>query len=219
MNVKYYGLSCFAFKFEDTVLVTDPYDPKEVGLSYPLLKTNIVLYSQPLIKVSEKAKKKISVSEAREKSGKELYVIHEPGEYEIGEIFVRVLTDPGVVIISMGEVNICYIGPTREFDSNAKFDALGMIHYLVVPVGDGKEYMDWKKVDSLVTEIDPGVVLPSCFFVDGMAGKYADLRKPSDFLKEAGVSDVSTEKKLKLVPAVPSEDSQYKAVVLEVSRS
>lgn len=217
MVLKYYGLSCFSIKKDEAVLVTDPFDPREVGLSYPGLSADVVVYTKR--DVTDKERAKVNASEGRNERGGQIVEIVEPGEYEVGDIFVRMIHNTGVVIISVDDVNICYLGLSREIDKGAKFDDLGTIHYLIVPIGNGDEFMDWKKVDSMIKEIDPGVVIPSCYKMEGMKGEYAGLKTVAEFGKEMGLGEIQTEKKLKLSPVGVGEDAQYKVVQLEQSRS
>ena len=219
MTIKYYGLSSFQIKRGDTVLLTDPFDPRAVGIPLPPQECDVVLYSKDEELVSDKAKSRFSPAPSRADKGGEVFEIHEPGEYEIGGIFVRKVNDSGVAIISADDVNICYLGLVKDLDKSVKFDQLGTIHYLIIPVGNGDEFMDIKKVDSLIKEIDPGVVIPSCYKMEGMKGEHASLRELKEFVKESGVATVEEEKKLKLQPVAPSDEAQYKIVHLEVSKS
>lgn len=215
MVLTYYGLSCFKIKHGDTVLITDPYDSKEVGLKLPKLQADMVLYSQGYDLVNAGARKKVEVSDARKEAGKDLLEIYEPGEYEVGDIYVRKYGRANVSAITIDDISIYYAGMAREFEGSGKFDDLGTIDYLVVPVGDATKFMDWKQVDKLIKEIDPGVVIPSCYKLDGMSGDYGKLRDVDEFLKDAGVGDVSREKKIKLQNVGGVEESQYKIVVLD----
>jgi len=218
MNVSYFGLSCFKIKYSDTVLLTDPFDPGDVELSFPAQTVDIVLYTHAYESVPDGVRKKVLPSEVRVAKGQTLLEISEPGEYEVGDIFVRFMSDPGVVLISMEDVTICYVAPTRTIDDAKGFDDLGIIHYLIIPVGDSDEFLNWTKVDDVIKEIDPGVVIPSCYRIEGMKGKYGELKTLSDFTKEYGIADVSSEKKLKLLPVVSTDDSQLKLVELEVRK-
>jgi L-ascorbate metabolism protein UlaG (beta-lactamase superfamily) len=219
MNIKYFGLSCFTIKRGDATLITDPFDPRNVGLSYSQQEADMVVYTKPETAISDKERDKVKLSQLREKQAKPLIEVTEPGEFEVGGIFVRKYDTTGLVIINVDNVTICYLGLSKEIDKDVKFDAMGSIDYLIVPVGNGGDFMEPKKVDALIKEIDPGVVIPSCYKIEGMKDAYSNLGTLGDFLKEAGVSKVVQEKKLKLQPAPVSEDVQYKIVELEISKS
>lgn len=219
MNIKYFGLSCFTIKRGDATLVTDPFDPREVGLSYSQQEADIVVYTKSVTEISDKERDKVSLSSLRKKKAKPLVEVIEPGEYEVGGIFVRKYSPNGLVIINLDNVTICYLGLSKEIEKEVKFDDMGSVDYLIVPVGNGGDFMEPKKVDALIKEIDPGVVIPSCYMVEGMKDVYSGIGSLGDFLKEAGVSSVVKEKKLRLQPSPVSEDSQYKIVELEISKS
>ncbi len=219
MNIKYFGLSCFTIKRGDAALVTDPFDPREVGLSYSQQEADMVVYTKSVTEISDRERDKVTLSPLRVKKAKPLIEIIEPGEYEVGGIFVRKYSTNGPVIINVDDVTICYLGLSKEIDKDVKFDDMGSIDYLIVPVGNGGDFMEPKEVDALIKEIDPGVVIPSCYKVEGMKNVYSGIGTLGDFLKEAGVSNVVKERKLKLQPAPVSEDTQYKVVELEISKS
>lgn len=214
MELTYFGLSCFRIKTRDAVLVTDPYDPKITGISMPSMEADIVLFTKPRSK-SDKSLSRIKLSENRESSGKSLIEICEPGEYEAGGIFVRAYNNPHLSVISFDSVNVCYMGLMGGSVAGADFSGLGNIDYLIVPVGDAGVFIDWKKMDKLVKDIDPAVVVPSCYHLAGMKGDYAELKKVDDFLSEFGSTPGEAEKKLKLHPVSRGEDEKNKIVVLE----
>jgi L-ascorbate metabolism protein UlaG (beta-lactamase superfamily) len=219
MTIKYYGLSCFKIEHGEAALMTDPFDPREAGIPLPAQEADMVLYSQPESLVSKKARERINVSEQRNASGKDILEIFEPGEYEVGGIIVRVLHSPGVVVISLDGVNICYLGLAKKLENEKDIDDLGTIHYLIIPVGDGENFLEWKEVSKLLNDVDPGIVIPSCYKVPELKGPYADLKSLDEFAKELGVSKIEEEKKLKLQPVVSTEDASFRLVGMEVMKS
>lgn len=214
MELTYFGLSCFRIKTKETVLVTDPFDPKVIGISMPSLETDIVLFSRCRSK-SDKSLSKIKLSDNRASSGKSLIEICEPGEYEAGGIFVRAYSNPHLYVISFDSVNVCYMGLMGGSVAGTDFSGLGNIDYLIVPVGDAGVFIDWKKMDKLVKDIDPAVVIPSCYRIDGMKDDYGGLKKVGKFLSEFGSTPGEAEKKLKLHPVSRGEDEKNKIIVLE----
>lgn len=215
MVIKYLGLSCFQLKVGETVLVTDPFDSKEVGIPLPAMQADVVIYSQPLASVSAAARAKISPTEERVRRGTGVIEVDSPGEYEVGGIFVQYLDKPRLQLIAIEDVMICYIGP-EGIDQDSKFDDLDMVDYLIVPVGDGGRYMASEQVDSVIKGIDPGVVVPSCYHLAGMKGPYDKILSLDAFFKSVGVSGVVHEKKLKLESITVTEESQYSWKVLDI---
>lgn len=218
MELTYFGLSCFRIKTRDAVLVTDPFDPKSVGISMPSMDADIVLFTGSRKKTDcSRSLSKINLSENRELAGKKLMEINEPGEYEVGGIFVRAYRNPGFYVISSDSVNVCYMGMMGGSAAGADFSGLGLgnIDYLIVPVGDAGIFIDWKKMDKLIKDIDPAIVVPSCYRMEGMKDDYLELKKVEDYLSEFGSAAGEPEKKLKLHSISREEDRKCKIVVLE----
>lgn len=210
MELSYFGLSCFRLKYKDTTLFTDPFDNKEVGISLSPQDADIVLYSNLQGSFSEKARAKMKVNPAREASGKNLIEIFEPGEYEVGGIFIRAYGIPPVYIITVDDVNIAFLGMRKEKMPANAFDEVSDIDYLIVPVGDAGLVWNAKEADQLIKEIEPGMVIPCCYKMQGMNGDYAKLASAKDFFKEIGVTDIKTEKKLKLENIPDAEERKVK---------
>lgn len=214
MVLTYNGLSCFKLKTKSATLITDPFDPKDVGISLSPQEADIVVFSQ-FGEVSEKVQKKIKPSESRSESGNDILMINEPGEYEAGKIFVRSYGDPVFHVISVAGINICYLGLLNSSESEGAFDDLGTIDYLIVPVGDGDKFVDWKNLGKLIEQIDPAVVIPSCYKVSGMSKDYSAIKGLKEFLSEFGSgSEQEPEKKLKLEHISRGDEDKYEIVVL-----
>lgn len=211
--MKYYGLSCFTVKSGASTLVTDPFSPKDVGLSLPQLETDAVVYTEGREVVLEGAKERIVPAPARVENGKRMLEIFEPGEYEVGEIFIRVLSRPEIILITAQDVTVGYLGLRKEIDLKASFDDVGMVDYLIVPVGDSGLFPEWTQVDELIENIGPGIVIPSCYRLDRMKEPYTRLLSLSDLSGNLG--EYRTEKKLKLTPVSITEESQYEIVALQ----
>lgn len=95
------------------------------------------------------------------------------------------------------------------------FEDTGDIDYLILPVGDGKDFVDWKDLEKIISEIDPVVLIPSCYFVSGMKDRWKELKKIEEFLKGFGISNPETESKLKLKHFIETENKQLSTVILE----
>jgi L-ascorbate metabolism protein UlaG (beta-lactamase superfamily) len=209
MDLQYYGLSCFRIKTKRSTLVTDPFGVREVGISYPLFEADCVVYT------GKGDSSKVKADDERVSKDLDLIEINEAGEYEVGGIFIKSFENPVFHIISMGEVSICYLGLLKGEIKRESFEGVGDIDYLIGPVGDGEEFVEWKTLDKLINEVDPAVFIPSCYKMDGMKGKYQNLKDLEDFLKELGISKPHRESKLKLKHYPESEDKQLSTIILE----
>jgi hypothetical protein len=215
MIIKRLGLSCFMIKAHETVLVLDPFNPKEVGLPLAPVEADMVLYSKPLSEIEEHATSRVQVSSNRASLGKEMLVISEPGEYEVGGIMIQVHTDPSVVVMNIENVNICYIGMGKKLSAEVDFESLPTIDYLIVPVGDSALCLDWKILEVVLREMEAGVVIPSGYHEDGMKSPYDKLKTLNEFAAEFGAGDVRHEKKLKLQNVILGEEETYSVVALD----
>jgi hypothetical protein len=131
----------------------DPYDPKDVGLSYPLFKADAVLYSDGVYS------KKVKPSENREEKSLNIIEITGSGEYEVGGVFITKSDSSPFYMISHQDINICYLGLLKGEISRGLFDDIGDIDYLILPVGDGKEFVGWKDLKKIISEIDPALAI------------------------------------------------------------
>ncbi|MBN1618550.1 MBL fold metallo-hydrolase [Candidatus Dojkabacteria bacterium] len=207
-------MSCFKIKNGNSTIVTDPYDSDEVGLSINGLDSDSILLSKDLSLYSKTALDNILPSESRAESKQDIVNIFEPGEYEVAGFFVRYY-DLGYSVISVDDVNICYLGLSDKLASAYDFSDLPRIDYLIVPVGNNAMFPDFDNVESLIKDADAAVVIPSCYRLDGMKGNFADLKSVDEFLSEMGESGVKREKKLELMPQSLGEEQKYKIVVME----
>lgn len=217
MDLSYFGMSCFQIKTEKVSVVTDPFDPGTLGIELPKLSADIVVLTAGKT-MSKGAGEHIVPSELR--SGKELKLLEvsEPGEYEAGGIFVRSFGNPLIHIITIEDINVCYIGLLGSKFPAADVSEIGNIDYMIVPVGDGGMFPDWKAVEKLIKDIDPSVVIPCAYKIRGMAEKYSKLKGVNDFMKEMGIVDVKTSKKLKLQPFPEVEEKKAQYIVMDVTK-
>lgn len=216
MILKRFGLSCFALKAHDTTLILDPFNPKIVGIPLPVQEADMVLYSDAS-SIDEQVKSRVQASPSRVSLYKQLLEIIEPGEYEVGGIFVQVFSEPEIVVINIDSVNICYVGLGKKLQGKLDFESLPTIDYLIVPVGDNEMSMDWKVLDVVLREIEPGIVIPSMYREEGMKGPYANLKSLQEFAEKFGAGEVRHEKKLKLQNIVLGEEETYEVIALDAA--
>lgn len=209
MDLQYYGLSCFRVRTKETTVVTDPFNTREVGLSYPSLAADCVVYT------GKGDKKKVKPSDVREEEKLDMIEVKEAGEYEVGGIFVRSFENPVFHIISAQDITIGYLGLLKGEIKGGAFEGVGDIDYLIAPVGDGDTFVNWKTLGKLIKVVDPAVFIPSCYKIKGMKDKYGELKELEDFLKELGISKPHRESKLKLKHHSGDDDKQMSTIILE----
>lgn len=187
-------------------VVTDPYDHASAGFKALKLKADIVT-------VSHDAPGHNFVKGAKGAN----WEIRGAGEYEIGGVFVTGIAikegkDTNVVFTyDYGGVSVCHLGDMRSVPSRAEVEALGTVHVLLVPVGGGNA-LPATKAAEVIAMIEPGIVVPMHYKVDGTNLKLNPLKQ---FLQEMGLSKEAAEPSLKVTStSVPNET---KVVVLDVA--
>lgn len=207
MEITWYGNSCFRITERSMpTVVTDPYDHASAGFKALKLKADIV-------SVSHDAPGHNFVKGAKGAS----WEIRGAGEYEIGGVFVTGVAikegkDTNLVFtFDYGGVTVCHLGDMRSVPSRAQVEALGSVHVLLVPVGGGNA-LSAAKAAEVIAMIEPGIVVPMHYKVDGSNLKLNPL---TQFLQEMGLSKETAEPSLKITSSsVPSET---KVVVLDVA--
>ncbi|OGM11501.1 hypothetical protein A2Z22_00430 [Candidatus Woesebacteria bacterium RBG_16_34_12] len=197
MEINYLGHSSFRFKSKKISLITDPYDSEAVGLKYPKQVADIVTVSHD----------HDDHNKSNQISGVKL-VIDGPGEYEMGGVSIigiptyhdnkkgELRGKNTVYIIEMDGLRIAHLGDLGQKFSEKKYEILGNIDILMIPVG-GVYTIGSSEAVEIVREIEPTIIIPMHFYTPELNQKtFAKLAKVDSFLSELGVT---TEKLTKLV--------------------
>jgi L-ascorbate metabolism protein UlaG (beta-lactamase superfamily) len=204
MYIYWYGQSSFKIQDKEVTILLDPYSSRQAGLRGPNFKADITILNND--ELSKQAQKDI----------KEGFLIDSPGEYEIKGVFVLgVKTNSNKIIyqIEVDEVKIGYLGEISKSLSDAELDKIDNIDVLIVPVGDKKNTLGSKEAAEIIREIEPKVVIPSCYQIPGLKTELESLDK---FLKEVGVKKYETDDKVRIVKKELPE-SGMQVVVLKNS--
>lgn len=211
MTLHYYGLSCFRLQsniYDVTVLI-DPVD-QGTGWKMPRVTAEIILSSDA----------NVQDTQGKSKDGAPPFMIHNPGEYEVKNIFIYGFNVPkknqtkqssntNIFVVGIDDMYVGHLGSLDRVLTEKELDELGHVDVLLLPVGGGS-VCDPKTAVEIVTQIEPRIVVPMMF---GLPGLKADLRDVGDFLKEFGVKDNQPEEKLKLMKKdLPADDT--KVVIL-----
>jgi len=214
MDIYYLGHSSFRIKTKDAVLVTDPFDPKMVGLKYSGVEADIVTLSHH----HEDHGRSDLVKGVRR-------VIDGPGEYEIMGISIigfssfhdnKKGAERGlntIYVIEADGMRIAHLGDLGHELSQELIEDMGSIDIVMVPVG-GTFTLGPEEAVNLVREIEPNFIIPMHYQMPGLnAQNFSKLLGVDVFLKELGIP---TENLPKL--SVKREDlvEGSKAFVLEV---
>jgi len=180
-------------------VVTDPYDHNEVGFNPLKLKGDIVTISHDAP----------GHSFLKGVKGNE-WALRGPGEYEIGGVFITgVATDDKkdrnmVYIFDYGGVTVAHLGDMKSVPSRSQVEAFGTVNVLLVPVGGGKS-LNASTAAEVISLIEPGIVVPMHYKVDGGSAK---LNQLGQFVKEMGLSADEPENSLKVTSSSVPEETQ-----------
>jgi L-ascorbate metabolism protein UlaG (beta-lactamase superfamily) len=210
MEIKYFGHSTFCIKGKNAVLVTDPFDSKATGLKFPKhVEADIVT-------VSHNHDDHNAVDQIEGTP----FIIEGTGEYDIKGVSVVGFPsyhdavkggERGKNIIFRIEfegVNILHLGDLGYMPSTDEIDALDGVDILMVPVG-GKFTIDSAQAKTLITEIDPSIVIPMHYTRPDLDMKaFEGCTDVSVFLKEMGKEGVVPVAKLNITKEKLPEEMQ-----------
>ena len=211
MEIKCLGHSSFLIKTKNARIVTDPYDPKMVGLKFPKTEADVVT-------ISHQHKDHNQFKNVSGINGVDPLVIDMPGEFEKngvrifgfqsfhdksqgkerGENILYKFEAEGISVLHCGDLGII---PEESF-----LEAIGEVDILMVPVG-GVYTIDSDEAVSLVKKIEPAIVIPMHYGT----GKLANV---SEFTKKFGLDNIVPLPKL--VYKKEEIEQEMKVVVLEI---
>lgn len=184
MHLYWHGLTSVRIESSlgDTscTLLTDPYG-STTGLRFPrTIEPNILVLSHQ--------NRELFALDAVKQTP---FIIADPGEYEIQGVFVfgttlegegRVHPFPLMYRFEVEGMSIGYIGEINRVPSEELLNRLENIDILLLPVGGGS-YLDAKKAAEIVKILEPRMVVPLAYAVDGLTTPLASV---DDFCKEVG---------------------------------
>ena len=138
MKIKKIGWTTFLISSDNISVLTDPLKLKEEGLSIPKTQTDICIFTEcPEEKYDDKV-----VSDKRDS----VMEICTPGEYEVGGLMIRRDLDDDFYIIDEKNLRIVYMGGVSKDFNPEKAKNLGDVDALIIPVGNGENFIDRKSV-------------------------------------------------------------------------
>jgi len=212
MKIKRIGWTSFLITSDNISIVTDPLELSESGASFQKTRADVALfthYSKEIKKgilKDNKLDNKV-VSESRD----EVMEISTPGEYEVGGMMIRRGIGDDFFIIDEKTIRAVYLGGTNnEFDPK-RTKNLGDVDVLIVPVGDGVNFMDFDKIERVISNTDPSILIP-CAYKEGGSGK-KDLKSKEEFIKHFGFANVREENYINVSKKKVEKEQQSVEVV------
>ena len=201
MNIQYYGHSCFKITTKpagrgqnDVIVFLDPFS-KKIGLRPPQGQADIVLVSHDH-----------SDHNNVEALKGEPDVIDIPGEYSVKGInIVGMKTfhddkngeERGLnteFLLDSEDLRVCHLGDLGADLTEKQLEAIDAVDVLMIPIG-GKYTIDSKKAMELVRKIEPKIVIPMHYKMEGTT---ADIADEKSFCAEIGNCPTGKVSKLNL---------------------
>lgn len=209
MIITWFGQACFKIQdktgTDNIVVATDPFT-KEYGLKVPNFEANVVTVSHTQHDDHN------NVSALRG----EPFVIDTPGEYDVQGVSVNGVTsfhddkngaergENTIYRITLDDITVTHLGDLGHELSPEQLEAVAGTDVLLIPVG-GTYTIDAKQAVKVVTQIEPRIILPMHYKIDGLK---LDIDGVDKFVKEMGIKPTE-EDKLKIAKKdLPQDDME-----------
>lgn len=215
MEITYLGHSSFKIKTKTATIITDPFDPKELGLKYSAVEGEIVTISHN----HSDHNSSNNVSGVKK-------IVNGPGEYEIMD--VSIIGYPSfhddvsgekrgkntIYVFEVEGLRLAHLGDLGHELSEDMVNEMGDIDVLMIPVG-GDFTIGPKEASKTISKIEPYFVIPMHFKVSGGNQEIFSRLEPVEiFLKETGIPTENLPKFIIKKEDI-MEDQTTKIIVLE----
>ncbi len=216
MTLQWLGQSCFKIQSKkpgekETLLITDPYS-SQCGLKKPRLNADIVTLSIDDNKYTDANSIKGSTK------NNEPFVIKNAGEYEVSNIFIHGInfhptteekneTHPNntIYVITADDITLTHLGHIKQTQLNDdQLEKIESTDILLIPIG-GKYTIDAKQAATLVSQIEPRIIIPMHYKIPGLK---VELNTLQTFIKEMGNKKEEIDKLKINKKDLPQEDSK-----------
>jgi len=216
MQLKYLGHSSFLIKTKEAKVVTDPFDPKAVGMKFPKQEADVVTFSHQHpdhnyeAGVSETALVVDWAGEYEKKgvriTGYQTYHDNEKGAQRGENTIYKIEAD---------DISILHCGDLGHSLSDELVDEIGDVDILLIPVG-GHYTIDAAEAVKIIHKIEPSIVIPMHYNHKDLDQKtYKDLTGLDEFVAKYGSVPSETLDLLTLKKEDIPEDT--KLIVLTMS--
>lgn len=202
MHISWLGQTCVKlqtkFKDEDVVTVINPYKP-ETGDFPRSLSPQIALFTSG-------QDNSITLSQNP-------FILDSLGECEVKEVMITAFpsADGNIIYKIIAEqLSVVHLGKLNKKPDITELEKLGHVDILLIPVGNGKEYLSADDAANLVTAIEPRIVIPIAHLCD--SDKNA--QPVSEFVKESGLKPDITDKKV-IIKKKDLPQEETKLMILE----
>jgi len=217
MIITWYGISCFKIQTkpqrgaEEVVIFTDPFD-KKFGLKPPQGSADVVL---------------VSHSHSDHSNTKSLkgdpFIVDALGEYSVKDVFFEGVgsfhdNEKGalrginnIYTIRSEGMNVCHLGDLGHTLSEKQIDDIGDVDILMIPIG-GNYTIDAKEAEKVIAQIDPKIIIPMHYKIDGVT---IDIAGKEEFTKDLGLEVENGTSKLN-IKSSDLRDVQNKVIFMNI---
>jgi len=215
MKIKKVGFTSFLLTsaITSTSVITDPLFSKKSDVGITKTKADIVLFTDPkLIGEEDIIKKKKLESKVVPDNRKKIVEISTPGEFEIGGLMIRRGIGESFFLIDEKELRVVYLGLVdKDFDVDFTKD-LGDVEVLIAPVGNGESFPSYEKLEKILSNVDPNILLPYGF--SSKEKKMDNVKSKDEFIKHFGFTNVSDENYININSKAETDQKFIKVVFL-----
>ncbi|MDD4382229.1 MAG: MBL fold metallo-hydrolase [Candidatus Dojkabacteria bacterium] len=212
MKIKRVGWTSFLISSPNVSAITDPIMLSQSGVSFPKTKADIAIFSgynkeiKDTVLKDNKLDNKVVVE-----TRPSVMEIYTAGEFEIGGLMIRRDLGQNFYIIDEKNVRVVYLGGTdNDFQPDVVKD-VGDVDVLIIPVGDGIHFMDFEKLEKVISNIDPAIILPCAYKEEN--SKMEGIKSKEEFIKYFGFANVSEETTLNVSKRRVEEEQQSAEVI------
>jgi L-ascorbate metabolism protein UlaG (beta-lactamase superfamily) len=209
MQITWKGQSCFQIittgnKNNQALIAIDPF-LEETGLRFPKLEADILLITNK------------TNTNPKAVSGNP-FLIENPGEYEIKEVFIQGISageKNTIYTIEAEGIHLCHLGNLNQKELTAEqLEKIGDTDILMIPIG-GVYTISVKEATEIMSQIEPKIIIPMNYQIPKLnppaGGKLDTLDK---FLKALGIKHIEPLNKLSIKKRDFSEE-EVKIVILK----
>lgn len=215
MKIRNIGWSSFLLDSGNISIVTDPLALKNSGLSFPKTKADVVLFTERELLRKENVLEEEGLNKKIEKNHRDSVIeISSPGEFEIGGVMIRRDINSDIYVIDESMLRVVYMGLLKDSFNVSLTTDLGDVDVLILPIGNGDQFIGYEKIEKIIRNVDPTILLPCAYKTDGLkVGK--DLKSREDFIKHFGFTNVKDESYVSVTPAPEQESKNMEVIFLK----
>lgn len=198
MIISWQGFNYFKIQNSHQTVVLNPYS-LDGATKYGKVKGDVVIFSDP---------KAVSGCKLDEQA----MIISSPGEYEVKDIFIygQQINGQIIYLLIFDDMRLAFLGEFGHQElTDQDLELIEGADILILPVGGGK-LTTAKEANKIIGQVEPRVVIPSCFAIKGSKFKADNL---NDFVREFGVKEEVLDKWKVQKKDLPQDD--VKLIVLQ----